>query len=132
MTISAIREQMVERNLNMADFNPLPKEKAKRNEELEKRMKDDMKKYKCRFIDLAQPHTGSIQYSLKLYPNQPTIRQKLLSGKVYELTKMEIKHLMNRNVSIYDYVTDPVSGFPVHKKVGTKQRFSIEILPEGL
>ena len=132
MTISAIREQMIERNLNMADFNPLPKEKAKRNEELEKRMKDDMKKYKCRFIDLQQPHEGSIQYSLKLYPNQPTIRQKLLSGKVYELTKMEIKHLMNRNVSIYDYVTDPVSGFPVHKKVGTKQRFSIEILPEGL
>lgn len=131
MTVSAIREQMIQRDTLM-DFNPLPKDKAKRAEELEKRMKDDMKTYKCRFIDLQQPHTGSIQYSLKIYPNQPTIRRKLMSGKVHELTKMEIKHLMNRSFAVYGYVNDPVSGFPVHQKTGTQQRFSIEILPEGL
>lgn len=132
MTVTAIREQMIERNLNLSEFNPLPKDKVKRAEELEKRMKDDMKKFKCRFIDLQQTDGGAIQYSLKVYPNQPTIRQKLLSGKFYELTKMEIKHLMSRTFAVYDYVIDPVSGFPQHKKVGTKQRFSIEILPEGL
>ena len=132
MTVTAIRQQMVNSTAELKEFNPLPKDKTKRLEELDKRMKDDMRTYKCRFIDLAQPHNGSIQYSLKMYPNQPTIRQKLLSGKTYDLTKMEIKHLMSRNVAVYDYVTDPVSGFPVHQKVGTKPRFSIEILPEGL
>lgn len=131
MTVSAIRHQMINPEA-VTNFNPLPKDKAKRAEELDKRMKDDMRTFKCRFIDLQQPHDGSIQYTLKLYPNQAPIRRKLLSGKVHELTKMEIKHLMSRSVSVYSYVNDPVSGFPVHQKTGTKQRFSIEILPEGL
>ena len=131
MTVSAIRHQMINPEA-VTNFNPLPKDKAKRAEELEKRMKEDMKTFKCRFIDLQQPHDGSIQYTLKLYPNQASIRRKLLSGKVHELTKMEIKHLMSRSVAVYSYINDPVSGFPVHQKTGTKQRFSIEILPEGL
>lgn len=132
MTVTAIRSQMIDSSGIAKEFHPLPKDKAKREEELNKRMKDDMKTYQCRFIDLSSPHNGFIQYSLILYPNQPTIRQKLMSGKVYALTKMEIKHLMSRNVAVYDYKPDPVSGFPVHQKVGTKPRFSIEILPENL
>lgn len=131
MTVSAIRQQMITSEVPK-EFNPLPKEKDKREAELNKRMKDDMRTFKCRFIDLKLPHTGFIQYSLKLYPNQPTIRQKLMSGKIYELTKMEIKHLMSRCLVKYDYRPDPISGLATHQKVGTEPRFSIEILPDNL
>ena len=131
MTVSAIRQQMIVGEAPK-NFNPLPKEKAKREEELDKRMKDDMRTFKCRFIDLKLPHSGFIQYSLKLYPNQPTIRQKLMSGKVYDLTKMEIKNLMRCCTIKYDYKPDPVSGLATHQKVGTEPRFSIEIIPDNL
>lgn len=116
----------------LKEFKPLPKDRAEREKELDKRMKEDQKLFKCRFIDLQLPHSGFIQYSLKLYPKQPTIRRKLMSGKIYELTKMEIKHLMSRSVAVYDYKPDPISGFPTHQKVGDKPRFSIEILPDSL
>jgi hypothetical protein len=113
------------------NFNPLPKDKTKREEELEKRKKDGMRKFKCRFIDLESPHNGYVQYSLKVFPGE-TIRNKLWSGKIYELTKIEIEHLMTRNFPRYDYKPDPLTGLATHQKVGTKQRFSIEILPESL
>ncbi len=44
MTVSAIRHQMINPEA-VTNFNPLPKDKAKRAEEQEKRMKEDMKDY---------------------------------------------------------------------------------------
>jgi len=131
MTVSAIVHKEPE-IIVKSNANPLPTDDKKRKEELNKRMQEDMKKFRCRFIDLQAPMTGSIQYTLKLYPNQPEIRQKLLSGRTYELTKMEIKHLMDSKIPKYDYVSDPVSGLQVHKQVGYEKRFSVEILTEGL
>lgn len=131
MTVSAIvhKEHDI---IVKSNANPLPTDEKKRKEELNKRMQEDLKKFRCRFIDLQAPMTGSIQYTLQLYPNQPEIRQKLLSGRTYDLTKMEIKHLMDSKIPKYDYVSDPVSGLQVHKQVGYEKRFSVEILPEGL
>lgn len=131
MTVSAIRQQMLISEAPK-NFNPLPKDKTKREEELAKRLKDDSRVFKVRFIDLKLPHTGYIQYSFKKYPNQETLRRKLWSGKTYELTKMEIEHLMGRATIKYDYKPDPVTGLATHQRVGSEQRFSIEILPESL
>lgn len=130
MTISAIAHNEID-SVVPKTFNPLPTDKKKREEELKKRMQEDMEKFRCRFTDLQAPMTGSIQYTLKLYPEQPEIRQKLMSGKIYELTRMEIKHIMGRKIPKYAYSEDPVSGLPISKLMGYEPRFSIEILPEG-